>query len=136
MKGRKKSSADMLQRKRQVLTLGPTNSLHLKHAKCGDTTTLQWLEVSCQCESHFWYTLDIGFAYIQHAVEKYTDGIFTGEERKGKLTPYKIPEKKSLLKKLIEPFPAVESHHCRKEADKQKRQQQKKTHLESSLFFS
>ena len=42
MKGRQNSSADMLQRKRQAHTLGPTNSLHLKHAKCGDTTALQW----------------------------------------------------------------------------------------------
>ena len=82
MKGRQNSSADMLQRKRQGHTLGSTNSLHLKHSKCGDTTTLQWVEVSCQCASLFWYTLDIGIVYIQHAVGKCTDGIFTGEERK------------------------------------------------------
>ena len=41
--------------------------------------------------------------------------------KKGKHTPSnKIPEKKSLLKKLIESFPAVESHHCKKGADNQK----------------
>ena len=72
----------MLQRKRQVLTLGMTNSLHLKHAKCGDTTALQWVEVSCQCASHFLYSLDIGIAYIQHALEKCTDGIFTGKQER------------------------------------------------------
>ena len=44
--------------------------------------SLTVVEVSYQCASHCWYTLDIGIAYIQHAVGKCTDGIFTGEERK------------------------------------------------------
>ena len=47
--------------------------------------------------------------------------------KKGKHTPSnKIPEKKSLLKKLIESFPAVESRHGRKGADKQKNNNNKK----------
>ena len=72
------------------------------------------------CKSFLIQTLGTGHAYIQHAVENREDGIFTGEERRGRRTPSnKIPEeKKSQLKKRVESFPAVESHHCRKGTDK------------------
>ena len=119
MKGRQNSSADMLQRKRQGHTLGSTNSLHLKHSKCGDTTTLQWVEVSCQCASHNFILSGHWHCLHPACSGKVYRWNFHWGRKKGKHTSSdKIPEKKSLLKKLIESVPAVDSHHCRKGADK------------------
>ena len=115
--------------------MGPTDSPHQKHAKCGDTTTLG-VSLLPVCKSFFSkiQILDIGHAYIQHAVENCQDGIFTGEERRGKRTASeKIPEEKnSQLKKHMESFPGTESHYCRKETDKKK----KKNHTSTPVYPS
>ena len=76
--------------------------------------SLASVQVIFDTDSGHWHCLHPACSW------KVYGGNFHRGRKKGKHTPNKIPEKKSLLKKFIESFPAVESHHCRKGADKQK----------------
>lgn len=67
------------------------------------------------CKS-FMKTLDIGNAYIEHAITNSKDGSFCGEDGRGKHAPAnKVPDEQiSGVKRHIESFPAMESHYCRR----------------------
>lgn len=75
---------------------------------------------SIVCKKFFRATLDIGEAYINHALKGKSEGHFQGFDNRGRHTPAnKTPEYK--LKKVrehIESFPVVDAHYTRKDSNR------------------
>ena len=79
------------------------------------------------CKRFFQDTLDIGHGYINTTMKQAEDGMYTGQEKRGKHTPPNktSEESKARVRRHIESFPAVESHYCR--------QRSKRKFLDSTL---
>ncbi|XP_070184874.1 uncharacterized protein [Littorina saxatilis] len=72
------------------------------------------------CKRFFLATLDVGHAYVQHALDNAKDGFFHGDDRRGKHQPSnKTAQSDSeRVKKHICSFPSMESHYCRKNSNR------------------
>ncbi|KAK7106444.1 hypothetical protein V1264_017700 [Littorina saxatilis] len=68
------------------------------------------------CKRFFLGTLSVGHAYVQHALGNAQDGVFSGQDGRGKHTPGNktSEEDRRRVRKHIESFPCLESHYCRK----------------------
>ena len=68
------------------------------------------------CKTFFMKTLDIGQAYIEHALKNSEQGSFCGRDNRGRHTPAtKIPEDRmNFVRRHIESFAAADSLYCRR----------------------
>ena len=75
---------------------------------------------SIVCKKFFRATLDIGEAYINHALKGKSEGHFQGLDNRGRHTPAnKIPEYKlQKVREHIESFPVVDAHYTRKDSNR------------------
>ena len=75
---------------------------------------------SIVCKKFFRATLDIGEAYINHALKQKSEGRFQGIDNRGRHSPAnKTPrEKLTKIREHIESFPAIEAHYTRKDSNR------------------
>ena len=78
-------------------------------------------QVHNECKKFFMATLCVGDAYVSHAMKMKLNGRFSGNENRGKHTPYNKTEQIKLLRirEHIESFPKVASHYIRKTSTRQ-----------------
>lgn len=79
------------------------------------TTACERVQV---CKRFFQATLDVGHGFVAHALQNCQDGMFIGEDKRGKHVPTNktADEDRSRVKRHIGSFPAVESHYCRQDS--------------------
>ena len=72
------------------------------------------------CKTFFLKTLDVGHAYIEHALKSSEHGTFCGRDNRGRHTPANkiVDERLDLIRQHIGSFSAVESHYCRKNTNR------------------
>ncbi|XP_070212669.1 uncharacterized protein [Littorina saxatilis] len=70
------------------------------------------------CKKMFLATLDIGDAFVDHALRHSQHGSFTGRERRGRHQPHNKSQENEVerARKHIESLPVVESHYTRKDS--------------------
>ena len=78
-------------------------------------------QVHNACKKFFMATLFVGDAYVSHAIKMKSNGRFSGNENRGKHTPYNKTEQTKLLRirEHIESFPKVASHYIRNTSTRQ-----------------
>ena len=73
------------------------------------------------CKKFFLSTINLGEAYVDHALKNKSEGRFMGSETRGKHKPHNKTDDKDIkaVKEHIESFPKVEGHYTRKATNRE-----------------